>query len=765
MTERPETRDGALVVDTWRVLDAHEANVVETMTARIMPSEPHSPGAREARVVRFIDGALADAAANLVAVYREGVRLLETVSQVRHGHNFCTLDNEDQDALLGDIDAAAATDGLTADQSRALCDFFATVHEHTIQGMFCDPEYGGNAGAVGWKLVGFPGAQWGYDAEQMRPDFDASTIPVVTLADLRRSLPKLTGRGEQVTPMTKRVEAIVVGLGASGGIIAEQLTAAGVYVVALEKGPMHGVEEFQIKHDEVRYYSRGGLVPQLSTDPVTWRPNEDVQAQLLPWATGALGNSEPLHLPPSVGPGGGTLHWGGASWRHRDIDFRMRSAIEDRFGPDALPENSTMIDWPIGYADLEPYYDRVEWELGVSGRAGNLDGEVDNSGNPFESPRRRGYPMPPLRRAAADERFVRASRELGYQPCQQPAAVASRDYNSLSACVYCGFCHGYLCHVGAKQSSRVTSVEKALATGKLDLRTRARVFSIDRAHPGGRVTGVSYFESDGTVRHIESDVVVLACYALENSRLLLASGINANGEVGQHFMTHSFGWCTAVLPEYTNPFMAPLVAASAIDDLNADGVPDNEDGVLWGSVITSIPGDLQPIEAAHNLPPGLPRWGKEFKHWFAENYRRLFGIHNQVPSFPSRRHYCDLDPRHTDAFGQPALRITHDWSTHDLAALRYFEGIKRRICEQMGASQFWSEPTPPPYHLSTHEVGTHRMGEDPDSSVVDVHGHSHECAGLYVVGGGQFPTLSGYNPTQTIQALAYLTADRILGRR
>jgi gluconate 2-dehydrogenase alpha chain len=564
--------------------------------------------------------------------------------------------------------------------------------------------------------------------------------------------------------MTETAEAVVVGLGAAGGIVAEQLAAAGVRVLALDKGPLHTDEEFRVKHDEIRYYSRGGLVPQLATDPVTWRPDERTPARLLPWATGLLGNSEPLHLPPSVGPGGGTLHWGGASWRHREVDFRMRTAIVERFGSDALLPDSTLVDWPLGYDDLEPYYDRVEHELGVSGHAGNVEGRLRDGGNRLEAPRRRGYPMPPLRRAAADDRFRAACERLGYHPFQQPAAIASVDYGSLSGCEYCGFCHGYLCHVDAKQSSRVTSTAAALATGNLDLRTSARVFRVDRDGAGGHVTGVSYAEPDGTVRQVRSDLVVLACYALENTRLLLASDINANGEVGRHFMTHSFGWCTAVLPEYSNPFMAPLVAASVVDDLNGDLVPDNDDGVLWGSVITSIPGDLQPIEAAHNLPPDLPRWGSAFRDWFADNYRRLFGIHNQIPSFPSRRFYCDLDPDHRDRFGQPALRITHDWAEHDVAALRYFERVKREICREMGALQFWTEPLPPPYHLSTHEVGTHRMGEDRSTSVVDVFGQSHECRGLYVLGGGQFPTLSGYNPTQTLQALAYLSADHLLGR-
>jgi gluconate 2-dehydrogenase alpha chain len=183
--------------------------------------------------------------------------------------------------------------------------------------------------------------------------------------------------------MPEKAEAIVVGLGASGGIIAEQLTKAGVRVLALDKGPMHSNEEFTFKHDEVKYYSRGSLVPQLSTDPVTWRPNEATEAQLLPWAAGVRGNSEPLHLPPSIGPGGGTLHWGGASWRHRDSDFRMKSLIEERFGPEALDGDSTMVDWPVTYGDLEPYYDKVEWELGVSGQAGNVKGIHNPAGSPF----------------------------------------------------------------------------------------------------------------------------------------------------------------------------------------------------------------------------------------------------------------------------------------------------------------------------------------------------------------------------------------------
>src|SRR6266853_1796423 len=228
--------------------------------------------------------------------------------------------------------------------------------------------------------------------------------------------------------MNDRPDVIVVGLGAAGGIIAEQLAKGGAKVVALEKGPEFSDEDFRLKHDEIRYFARGAILPQLTTDPITWRSGEDREAVLLPWATGTLGRGDPLHLPPSIGVGGGTIHWGGASWRIRQADFRMRSAIVERFGESALPEGNTLVDWPLTYDDLEPYYDRVEWELGVSGQAGNIAGQVMPGGNPFEAPRRRGYPMPPLRQTAGNKRFADACRRLGYHPFPQAAAIASVDY-------------------------------------------------------------------------------------------------------------------------------------------------------------------------------------------------------------------------------------------------------------------------------------------------------------------------------------------------
>src|ERR687893_247519 len=128
-----------------------------------------------------------------------------------------------------------------------------------------------------------------------------------------------------------KIDVIVVGAGASGAVIASELAQAGQKVVLLDKGPKHTTEDFRLKQDEIRYYARG-----------------------------SLGTANPLHLPPSLGAGGGTIHWGGACWRFRETEFRMKSEIEERLGKDALPEGHTLVDWPISYADMEPYYDKTE---------------------------------------------------------------------------------------------------------------------------------------------------------------------------------------------------------------------------------------------------------------------------------------------------------------------------------------------------------------------------------------------------------------------
>lgn len=561
----------------------------------------------------------------------------------------------------------------------------------------------------------------------------------------------------------ERMDAIVIGLGAAGGIIAAELARAGMKVVALEKGAYYRTADFRTKFDEIRYYARAAIVPKMATDPITWRAGHNQAAVVLPWASNKLGLGNPFQIPPSLGTGGGTLNWGGASFRFRQADFRMRSTVVERFGEAILPEGNTLVDWPISYSDLEPYYDRVEWELGVSGAAGNIRGEIQEGGNPFESPRERGYPMPPLARSSSDGLFVETARRMGLHPYPTPTAIATIPYKGRNACTNCGFCHGYPCHINAKLSTHEILKAAAEETRNLEIRPYARVFRVNKCKDG-RARGVSYLEYDERQVDIEAPIVILACYAFENARLLLVSGVSGNGHVGKHLSMHNYGWFNGVMKDATNPFMGSLQAGSVLDDYTSELIPDNDDRVFWGSPINTWAGDFQPLEVAHGLPPYLPRWGQAFKDWMQNNYCKLFRLYSQHSSVPSHAAYCDLDPTHTDPYGQPALRITHDWTDYDRRQVEYFMRIKRGMARELGMTEWWEDSPTPAYHVTVHDSGTHRMGEDPKQSVTDVHGQVHEVPGLYAVGGGQFPTLAAYNPTHTIMALAYLTSDHLTGR-
>ena len=558
----------------------------------------------------------------------------------------------------------------------------------------------------------------------------------------------------------KHADVVIVGMGAAGAILARELTEAGFTVLGIDKGPYYRSDDFWTKFDELRYSTRGGLSPTMDTDPVTWRPNAQTPAQPLPWAVGPQ-PLNPLWLPPTPAVGGGSIHWACWAWRQHKEDFRQRSEWVERYGEDMFPEGSHIVDWPISYDDLEPYYERVEYETGVSGKAGNLDGELQDGGNPFEAPRKRPYPFPPLRPSASNQLFVDACEALGYHPFPAPAAIISEDWGERKACVYCGFCRDYACHVGAKTTTLDTMMPKALATGNLKLLTNCRVQRVN-VDAEGLARSVSYIDAKGERHEASGELVILSAYSLENTRLMLVSGLNQNGMVGKWFTIHNYGWFSGTLPEETHVYAGPAVAGFAIDDTNPYAEDRDEVDFLGGTPIMFFGGDTQPIEAATLLmPPDAPLWGEGYKEWLRHGYRRLFGIFSQMATLPSEAHFVDLDPKVKDPWGQPALRITHDWDDNDRKAALWNNQVKHGIAREMDATKTWEAPLLPPYHVTTHEMGTHAMGENPNDSVVDRYCRSHEVPNLFLVGGGVFPTYNGYNPTLTIQTIALWAANHI----
>src|SRR3954447_26700182 len=331
---------------------------------------------------------------------------------------------------------------------------------------------------------------------------------------------------------TEKTDVVIVGVGAAGGILAAELGKAGMRVIGLERGPRLTTQDFN-PHDELRYFQRQDLRPNIKRQPITWRPNANARATPVPVQN--YGNQA----------GGGTVHYGAVSWRMHEDDFRARSHTTQRYGAAAIPSDSSLADWPLSYADVEPYYDRAEYELGVSGKAGNLQSKKIEGGNVFEAPSSREYPLPALIPDQAGVVFDAGAKKLGYHPFSTPRAILSETYQGRPACSYCSFCQAFGCFIDAKSSILVTKLPEADATGNFKLVTGAMCYRVNSDN-SGKATGVSYYGPDGSDNTIEADLVILTPFIYDNTRLLLLSktdkfpnGLaNSSGQLGKHIVTH-----------------------------------------------------------------------------------------------------------------------------------------------------------------------------------------------------------------------------------
>ena len=264
----------------------------------------------------------------------------------------------------------------------------------------------------------------------------------------------------------------------------------------------------------------------------------------------------------------------------------------------------------MSYADLEPYYDQAEYDLGVSGKAGNVQGRKIDGGNVFEAPRRREYPLPALHVDQSGVIFDATARKLGYHPFPTPRAIISEPYKGRPACTYCGFCQAFGCHVGAKSSILVTKLPEADATGNFKLLTGAMCYRVNSDN-SGRVTGVSYWAPDGSDNTIEAELVILTPFIYDNTRLLLLSktdkfpnGLaNSSGQVGKHLMAHMMARAFVTFDDrYVNVFMGPSAQKHTIDDFNADNFNHGGTNFIRGSQISIDTVNLQggPIGADHD---------------------------------------------------------------------------------------------------------------------------------------------------------------------
>src|ERR1700726_844482 len=562
---------------------------------------------------------------------------------------------------------------------------------------------------------------------------------------------------------TEKTDVVIIGVGAVGGILAAELGKAGMKVIGLERGPRLTTADFN-PHDELRYFQRQDLRPNIKRQTVTWRTSRAGRASPLP--TLSYGNQA----------GGGTVHYGALSWRFHEDDFRARSQTIERYGAAAIPEGSSLADCPLTYADLEPFYDQAEYELGVSGKAGNLQGRKIDGGNVFEAPRKREYPLPALLPDQSCVLFEAGARKLGYHPFSSPRAILSEPYHDRPGCTYCGFCQSFGCHVGAKSSILVTKLPEADATGNFKLVTGTMCYRVNTDN-SGRATGVSYYGPDGSDNTVEAEIVILSPFIYDNTRLLMLSktdkfpnGLaNSSGQLGKHVMAHIMAKVFAAYDDrFVNVYMGPSAQKRTIDDFNADNFDHSALGFIRGSQVSIGPADLEagPIGTAisMNPPPGTARWGAAYRDFLAKYFARYASIVAQTENLAYADQTIDLDPEVRDQWGLPAPRLTYDWRRpNELARVEFLLSKMEELGRAMGATHVWRAPLGPGAPGAHHEGGT-RMGNDPKNSVVNRYGQTWDIPNLFVIGSSTFPSMSGFNPTLTIQAVTYMSADAIVNR-
>jgi len=541
---------------------------------------------------------------------------------------------------------------------------------------------------------------------------------------------------------TEMFDVCVIGTGAGGGVMIDRLTAAGMSVVALERGPQISPSEFN--EDELKIVLRKQLFSPGKLE--TYR--SDTEA---PEETGNF--AEIVH-----GVGGSITHWGAWAWRLRPDEFRTRS-VEG-----AVP-GASLADWPIGYEDLEPYYDKAEADFGVAGVSGS---------NPFEAKRLTAYPNPPHPWRPSSHKFAGGAKKLGYSPFPLPMAINSRVYGNRPPCINGGACRGHGCPISAKATSMSVSLPRAITTGKLDLRAPAMVYDLP-VGKDGKLTGARYLDSDGRQREVRARHVILAAGAIGTAQLLLMSrsgsfpdGLaNGSGEVGKNLTYHHFPIVAASFGEDLRTYTG-VEALVAVDDLHPS---DAKRGFIRGGVIgESNVASNQPLmfgALLQSLTPGA-RWGAGFKEKLREfpNTMLFTAICEELPRAESR---VDLDPNVKDQWGVAVPRLTKRQHENDIAMHRYFKNKLAELAEAAGAEKVHHVDVPnatidqkTSQKGSTHNHGTCRMGSDPQSSVVDKWCRSHEVPNLWITDGSVFPTAGGYNPTLTILANAYRVADRFI---
>ncbi|GAB2802184.1 GMC family oxidoreductase [Halomonas shantousis] len=580
------------------------------------------------------------------------------------------------------------------------------------------------------------------------------------MADLKRATRK------------EPVDVVIIGLGWTGSIMGMELTDAGLDVLALERGPDRTNEDFAYPKpaDELTYGVRLKLLQRPSQSALTIRNGmNDMALPQRRWQS--------FH--PGDGVGGAGVHWTGVLYRATPVELELKSFANERFEPGFLPEDMTIQDYGVSYDELEPHYDFFEKVCGLSGQAGNLRGEIQPGGNPFEGPRQNPFPLPPLPRTHADALFTEATRNLGWHPYPYPSANVSQAWTNpygmqLGPCNFCGYCSNYGCLNYSKASPQCCILDRLKQRENFSYRANCEVRRIVTDSTGRKAIGVLYVDKDGNEILQPTEMVVLAAFPLTNVWLLLMSKlgkpydpVSNTGVVGRNFSYQVTGSMDMYFEDkHFNPFVHAGGSGQVIDDFSPDTFDTAKYGFFGGSYIYTTQGPAGAISGVR-VPPDTPAWGSEWKKQAKAHYGHHMMLGTTGTNMAYRDCYLDLDPNYTDPHGDPLLRMTYDFHDNDLRMTAFMGERMREIVKELN----------PTYHTesiygggdhydatryqSTHLVGGAVMGTDPSTSVLNRYLQHWDVPNLFVMGASAFPQNMQHNPTGTVAALTYWSAKAI----
>jgi gluconate 2-dehydrogenase alpha chain len=559
----------------------------------------------------------------------------------------------------------------------------------------------------------------------------------------------------------------------------EITTRTALQVTVLERGPARNLSQYASGMDEVNM-RRVGLVQNPAEQTITHRHSlKDKAVPIRQYGS----------FTPGTGTGGTSEHWGGISDRYLPDFFVLASHLREKFGAARMSPDWAIQDWGITYDEFENYYWRAEQLMGISGKAGNLRGQLVEGGNIFEGSRQHEYPTPPLTATYTMGFFHKAAVEMGYHPYPLPAANLSQAYTnpdnvSRPGCVYCGYCPNYGCMIGAKAQPTNTLMPVLTSRNNFSLRNNCWVRKI--VHRNGHAEGVVYMDENGEETLQPAEMVVLSAWTPNSIRLLLLSEIGepyhpgtGTGTLGKN-LTHQVTSGAAgmlVFKERLNLFMGSGAVGWGIADFDGDLKEEPSEKVLRGGLfLRGAAASIGPVASFGRIPRGEAQrnWGSAWKKASISHWDRIGpGVEMRGDHFAYKQNFMDLDPTYTDKWGDPLLRMTLDWTDYEMRQMAFGRRLGNQLLEVIartsGATLIKDEAGNRGFHhynagqyITTHIQGGAIMGSSPEQSVVNPWLQHWKMPNLFVVGSSSFPQNSSANPTLTIVAVSHRAADGLI---